>query len=266
MIAPAPSRTPTHQRVLRRLRRLVAKIPRRVYFDRGGTDHRVYCWSDGQTPRYVGISGNRYVFPAREFTHWTTSGRQELDDYFIAHKGDMWLAYAADNITEAVACEIEKSLIKAFGRMGRDKNGLLLNRSRGRSAHALLGRRDRFPLKTGPCVVPHAHLPFKANGRPSREWEVARRGKRGYPDNAIIEIVKLTSPRSPETNEKTSCYRHGMTVDQLKRKRARAKLCSRSSSSVQADLRWDVEKGRIRIRQPRRKTARQVETGIDPAQ
>ena len=131
---------------------------------------------------------------------------------------------------------------------------MLLNRSRGGFAPAP-GRRDRLPLKTGPCVVPHAHLPFKANGRPSREWEVAQRGKPGYPDNAIIEIIELTSPRSPETKEKTSFYRHGMTVGQLKLKRARAKLCSRSQASVQADLRCDVMKGRIRIRQPRRKTA-----------
>jgi hypothetical protein len=159
----------------------------------------------------------------------------------------MWLAYVAENITKAVAYEIEKLLIKAFGRMGLDKNGLLLNRSRSRSARAPSDRRNKFPLKTRARVVPHAHLPFKVNGRPSRKWIVTQRVKPGYPDNGIIKTINLPW-RSPET----SFYRNGMTVGQLKRK---WKQHSRSLADIQANLIWDVMKGRIRIRRPRRNKA-----------
>jgi hypothetical protein len=229
---------------LRRLDALVARIPPDAYFDAGTTDHNVYVWLDGKIPRYVGIGDN----PNRRFIHWTGSFMPEKDDYFVKHKETLWLASAAGGVTNAVACEIERLLIAAFGRMS--DGGTLLNKHPGQTRRRPSDGINKIGLKQLATIIPlPPDLPFKKRGRAVADWKRADMAKDWYPDDWTIEVLYNSPPRTngPAAAEKFSFYRDGMTVAELIEARRFAKLKSRTRNSVQSDLIWDAQHGFIKV-------------------
>jgi hypothetical protein len=244
---------------LRRLDALVARIPPEAYFDAGVTDHNVYVWFDGAIPRYVGIGDN----PSRRFIHWTGSFMPEKDDYFVRHKETLWLASAADGVTNTVACEIERVLIAAFGKMS--DGGTLLNKHPGQRRRRPSDGVDKIGLKQLATIIPlPPDLPFKKRGRAVADWKKADMAKTWFPNDCVIGILRLpVRTNGSAADEKFSFYRDGMTVAELIEERRSAKIMkNRSPARVQSDLIWDTQHGFIKVVSPGE--MRQVDSENEP--
>ena len=116
------------------------------------------------------------------------------------------------SITNAVACEIERLLIEAFGRISH--GGTLLNKHPGQTRRKSSDGVDKIELKKSAIFIPRSpDMPFKKSGRPITDWKKADMAKDWFSEDCTIEVLYDSPPTKwAKAKEKFSFHQTGMTV------------------------------------------------------
>lgn len=220
------------------LDRLAADVDREDYFFNdgvwGGVWWQVYVWFEGKVPIYVGVSDG----PERYLEHWTkaASGGLEFAAFLAEHKTTMWPAFAASNVSSAVAHSLERLLIKTYRR--RKDGGTLFNRNRGKLAGRSARGEDTFGLKRPAerAPVPLSYLSkFQANNRPYACWQTAKAQGVVVPDDYALSVLIGHNPKVGLTHEQQFNLYAGISNVGAYRS-----VCSKAGiQGVNDDLLWD---------------------------